>query len=154
MVRNNAASLLSQLLGEEKNVSKILIVKGSSDDLRSLIKTISLTAADGEKRLEDLARLDPTLDLRRFDLPAGEKAAREAESKTEEHQLLFSSGANFAFNLLMTQAQALGYGSHLAATAAKNSPSPEQAAQIRLLGAALEQLQKRVTGMIRALPSA
>jgi hypothetical protein len=85
-------------------------------------------------------------------LPPGEKAAREAESKTEEHQLLFSSGTNFAFNLLMTQAQALGYGSHLAQVAARNAPSNGQAAELRGLGADLDQLQKRVTAMIRTLP--
>jgi len=140
--------------GQEKNVSKILIVKGSSDELRNLIKTISRTADDGGKRLAELARRDPTLDLQVVGLPVGEKAAREAEAKTEEHELLFSSGANFAFNLLMTQAQALGYGSHLAAVAAKNAPSTEQGDQLRLLGASLDQLGKQVAQMIRTLPPA
>lgn len=123
-VRNNASSLLAQLLDQEKNVSKILIIKHGSHELSGLIKAISTAAADGAKRLKGLAQDDPTLDLRRQELPAGEKASRDAEGKTAEHDLLLSSGADFEFTLLMTQAQALNYGSHLAKVAADNSADP------------------------------
>ena len=96
-VRNNSASLLAQLFDQEKNVSKVLIIKHGSHELSALIKAISTTAADEAKRLKGLAKYDPTLDLNRQDLPIGEKATREAEGKTEEHTLLFSSGADFEF---------------------------------------------------------
>src|ERR1700733_5096955 len=39
--RNNAVSLLYELLGNEKNVSKILIIKSNSDELGQLIRSIS-----------------------------------------------------------------------------------------------------------------
>jgi hypothetical protein len=152
-LRNNASSLLAQLLDQEKNVSKVLIIKHASHELSVLIKAISTAAADGAKRLKDLAQDDPTLDLRRQDLPVGEKASRDAEGKTEEHELLLSSGANFEFNLLLTQAQALDYGSHLAKIAADSSADPNEADAFLSMSRTLDQLLTQVKTMIRSLPS-
>ena len=151
-VRNNAASLLSQLLGQEKNVSKVLIIKHASRELSGLIKAISTAAADGGKRLKGLAQDDPTLDLRRQELPAGEKASRDALGKTEEHELLMSSGVDFEFTLLLTQAQALNYGSHLAKVAAENSEDPEEADAFLTMSRTLDQLLTQVKAMMRSLP--
>jgi hypothetical protein len=125
-VRNNAASLLADLLGDEKNVSKILIIKRNSAELGRLIKAISKTADDGAEQLEALAKNDTTLNLHALQLPPGEIATRAAMSKTKEHELIFSSGEKFELNLLLTQTEALDYGSHLAKIAAENSSSPEQ----------------------------
>ena len=125
-IRNNAGSLLYDLLGDEKNVGKILIIKRNSEDLGQLIKAISEAAADSENQLALLAKNDPSLNLRAIKLPQGEKSTRNAVSKTEKHELLFSSGKEFEFNLLLTQAQALNYGWHLAQIAAENSSSPEE----------------------------
>lgn len=152
-VRNNASSLLAQLLDQEKNVSKILIIKHGSHELSGLIKAISTAAADGAKRLKDLAQHDPTLDLRRQELPAGEKASRDAEGKTEEYDLLLSSGADFEFTLLLTQAQALDYGSHLAKVAADNSEDPGEADAFLTMSRTLNQLLTQVKAMMRSLPS-
>jgi hypothetical protein len=151
-VRNNAASLLAQLLDEEKNVSKILFIKHASLGVSGLIKAISAAADDGGKRLKGLAQYDPTFDLTRQDLPAGEKASRDAEGSTEEHDLLFSSGANFEFTLLLTQAQALGYGSHLAKVAADNSADPGEADAFRSMSRSLNQLLVQVEAMMRSIP--
>jgi hypothetical protein len=152
-VRNNASSLLAQLLDQEKNVSKVLILKHGSRELSGLIKTISTAAADGAKRLKGLAQNDPTLDLMRLDLPAGEKASRDAIGKTDEYDLLLSSGADFEFTLLLTQAQALNYGSHLAKVAANNSAVPEEADAFLTMSRTLDQLLSQVKAMIRSLPS-
>jgi hypothetical protein len=149
-VRNNASSLLAQLLDEEKNVSKILIIKHASREVSQLIEAISAAAGDSANRLKGLAQGDPTLDLTRQDLPAGEKASRDAEGKTEEHELLFSSGANFEFNLLLTQAQALGYGSHLAKVAADNSADPREADALLAMSKALDELLDRVKASMRS----
>jgi hypothetical protein len=89
-IRNNAASLLYDLLGDEKNVSKILIIKRNSEELVRLIKAISEAAADDEKQLELLAKNNPNLNLHAIQLPQGEKATRDAVAKTEEHELLWS----------------------------------------------------------------
>lgn len=152
-VRNNAASLLADLLGDEKNVSKILIIKHNSPELGRLIKAISKTAGDGAEQLETLAKEDPTLNLHALQLPPGETATRAAISKTKEHELIFSSGEKFELNLLLTQTDALDYGSHLAKIAAENSSSPEQKSKFHSLDLALNALFQRVVARIRALPA-
>jgi hypothetical protein len=51
-IRNNAASLLYDLLNDEKNVSEILIIKYNSEELGQLIKVIAETAAADQKQLD------------------------------------------------------------------------------------------------------
>ena len=151
-MRNNSVSLLYDLLGDEKNVSKVLIIKSDREQLHRLIETISTTAADGSKKLNQLAKKDPTLNLHAIELPPGEKATRDAISKTEEHELLFSSGENFEFTLLLTQADALSYGWHLAKIASENSPQPEQARELMALSVALENLYGQAVALMRSPP--
>jgi hypothetical protein len=152
-VRNNASSLLEQLLDQEKNVSKLLIIKHGSRELSGLIKAISTTAADGAKRLKGLAQDDLTLDLTHQELPVGEKASRDALGKTEEYDLLMSSGADFEFTLLLTQAEALNYGSHLAKVAADNSADIKEADTFLTMSRTLDQLLTQVKAMMRSIPS-
>jgi hypothetical protein len=149
---NNSASLLSNLLKDEKNLNKILFIKFHSKQLGGLVDAISHTAADGEKQLEALAQSDPGLNLDAVELPPGEQAARKAIAKTKEHDLLFSSGDNFAFNLLLTQADALSYGSHLAEIVAKNAPRDDVAREFHSLATTLDGLLQQVTAQIRSLP--
>ena len=151
-VRNNAASLLADLLGDEKNVSKILIIKRNSAELGRLIKAISKTADDGAEQLEALAKNDTTLNLHALQLPPGEIATRAAMSKTREHELIFSSDEKFELNLLLTQTEALDYGSHLAKIAAENSSSPEQQRKFHSLDVALNALFQQVVAKLRSLP--
>jgi hypothetical protein len=150
-LRNNAASLLVDLLGDEKNVSKVLLVKKHSDELGALIKLISQTSADGEKQLETLAKNDASLNLKALQLPPGEKAVRDAISKTKEHELLFTSGENFEFNLLLTQTEAINYGSHLAKVASENSASSEQARDFHALDLKFSDLFQQVVAEMRSL---
>jgi hypothetical protein len=152
-VRNNAASLLADLFHEEKEVDKVLIIKHNSAAFGELIKSISKTAADGENKLEELAKNDKTLNLHALELPPGEKATRAAISKTKEHEMLFSTGETFRLNLLLSQTDALDYGSHLAKIAAENSSSPEQQKGFHALDVALKNLFNRVVQRIRALPA-
>jgi hypothetical protein len=152
-MRNNSVSLLYDLLGDEKNVSKVLIIKGNRESLHSLIKNISATTGDGAKRLEQLAKIDPTLNLHALELPAGEKATRDAIAKTEEKELLFSSGENFEFTLLLTQADALSYGWHLAKIAAENSADPAQIREFDSLNVALQNLYQQVVALMRSPPA-
>lgn len=152
-LRNNAASLLVQLLDQEKNVSKVLIIKHGSPELSELIKAISAATADGSNRLKGLAKEHPTIDLGRQELPAGEMAARAAEGKAEEFELLFSSGAKFEFALLLTQAQALNYGSHLAKVAADNSADHEEKDAFLAISQTLDHLLTQVKVMMQPAPS-
>jgi hypothetical protein len=86
-------------------------------------------------------------------LPAGEKATRDAIAKTEEKELLFSSGENFEFTLLLTQADALSYGWHLAKIAAENSADPAQVREFDSLSVALQNLYQQVVALMRSPPA-
>jgi hypothetical protein len=152
-MRNNSVSLLYDLLGDEKNVGKVLIIKGNRESLHNLIKNISATTRDGAKRLEQLAKTDPTLNLHALELPAGEKATRDAIAKTEEKELLFSSGENFEFTLLLTQADALSYGWHLAKIASENSTNPAQIREFDSLSVAMQDLYKQIVALMRSPPA-
>ena len=152
-MRNNSVSLLYDLLGDEKNVGKVLIIKGSRESLHSLIKNISAATGDGAKRLEQLAKTDSSLNLHALELPAGEKATRDAIAKTKEKELLFSSGENFEFTLLLTQADALSYGWHLAKIASENSADPAQIREFDSLNVAMQDLYKQVVALMRSPPA-
>lgn len=150
--RNNAASLLKDLLNQEKNADKILIIKHNSPELGHLMKAISKTAGDGEDELVALAKDDKTLNLHAVQLPPGEVATRAAITKTKEHEMLFSSGETFELDLLLSQTDALDYGSHLAKIAAENAATPEQERRFHSLDVQLSDLFKRTADRIRALP--
>jgi hypothetical protein len=151
-VRNNAASLLYDLLGQEKNVSKILLIKKKAPAFEKLIKDISKTADDGEKRLDRLAKDDPAFDLHEMRLPPGEVASREAQSKEQEHTLLAAKDETFEFDLLLAQAQALDYTSHLAGVAAQNCTMPDEEHEFSALQTDLNGLYMQAVAQMRAVP--
>ncbi|MGA2244277.1 MAG: hypothetical protein ABSH48_04680 [Verrucomicrobiota bacterium] len=150
-LRNNAASLLHDLLGDEKNVGKVFIVKNGRE-IEPLVKLIASAADTNEKRLEQMAQEDPALNITALELPPGEKAARDAIAKSKEHDLLFSSGVNFEFNLLLTQAEAQNYGWHLAKVAGGNSPTPAEARVFATIGETMEHLYEQTVAEMRSLP--
>ena len=147
--RNNALALLDDLLGDEKNVSKVLIVKHNSDELGKLIGDISKSAGEGAKMVEAFAKTEPSLNLKATDLPAGESATRKAISKTKEHLLLHSKDAEFELQLLLTQTEALNYGAHLAMVVAENESQADRAREFLRLSANLWALDERVLAMLR-----
>jgi hypothetical protein len=149
-LRNNAVSLLYDLLGDEKKVKEILIIKRKNAKLDRLIDAISDSSSDAAKRLQQMAKEDPTLNLHALKLPAGEIATRHAIAKTEEHELLLSSGENFEFDLLLTQVDALSYGWHLAGIAAKNSPRPEGALASMEISTAYKDLHAQASAMLKS----
>jgi hypothetical protein len=148
--RNNALALLDDLLNDEKNLSKLLIVKRNSDELGRLVENISKTAGRGADLLQSLAENDPGLDLKKTDLPPGEVAARKAISKTKEHVLLHSKDAEFEFQLLLTQLEGLNYGAHLAMVAAENEPQASRTREFLALGEQLRNLNEQVLARVRA----
>ena len=152
--RNNAASLLYDLLEDEQNLSKLLLIKRETDELDRLVKNISSSAAAGVKELKRMSKADPTLDLKALALPSGEVATRKAISKSKASSLLHSSGADFEFKLLLTQVQALNYGAHLTRIAAENEPNPEHAREFSALGAEMERLYQQTVHLLqeRAVP--
>ena len=151
-VRNNAASLLYDLLGQEKNVSKILLIKKKAPAFDKLIKDISKTADDEEKQLDQFAKDNPAFDLHQMKLPPGEAATREAQSKAQEHAILTAKDQTFEFDLLLAQAQALDYASHLAGVAAENSTIPGEEREFKALEGDLHGLYMQVVAQMRVVP--
>jgi hypothetical protein len=149
LIRNNAMALLDDLLNDEKNVSKILIVKHNSDELGKVIKDISETAGNGAKMIEEFSKSAGGLDLKRLDLPPGEAATRKAISKTKEHELLTAKDAEFEFQLLLTQVEALNYGAHLSMVIADCETDPSHTREFLRLGSQLRDLRERVEAMLR-----
>jgi hypothetical protein len=153
-LRNNCSSLLYELLEQEKNVSKLLLVKLERPPLKSLIKEISSVSKREASQLEKMAKQDRTLNLRVTSLPLGEKATREAISKTRTGELLRASGHDFELRLLLTQAEALSYAAHLAGVAAANEPEPRRARQFAGLSDEMQRLYADVIALLRSPASA
>ena len=125
--RNNCYSLLHQLLNDQKNVSLLRFIKREQDDVKRLVKKIAANSAAGAKLLEELARHDSSINLDDIWLPPGEAATREAIASTKKKELLSQTGGEFELSLLLTQAEALSYASHLAQVASENEPQPDRA---------------------------
>jgi hypothetical protein len=151
--RSNAASLLYDLLGDEQHVSKLLIIKRDRHELHEVISRIASTANEARKGLENLARNDPTLNLKGAALPPGEQQARESESKARAHELLHSSGADYEFKLLLAQAEALAYAEHLAKVAAEHEPDRQQLKVFAEISARMSYLHGQVVALMRSPPT-
>lgn len=149
-IRNNCASLLFQLVSEEKNLSKLLLIKRESDRLEAIVKEISSAAARHADALEKMAKQDRTLNLSSVLLPEGEVRTRKAIAKAKQDQLLHSSGADFELALLLTQVEALNYGAHLARVAADSSREAHQAEQFRAISAGLQRLHGKVVRLLKS----
>lgn len=141
-------ALLYDLLGDEKDVSKLLIVKRERAELAALIKDISRVAADAHKTIEVLARLDRGLNLTDRGLPSAEMAARERIAKARAKELLTDKGKDFELRLLLTQNEALVYGTHLAAAVVAEEKNPDRVKFLNRLSGDLEQLQQRIVAML------
>ncbi len=143
-------ALLSELLGDEKNVSKLLIIKRERAELRDLIRDIAQRCGTAHEELERLAKGDRSLHLKTNGLPAVEIGTRDAIGKTKAKQLLTESGKEFELRLLIAQHEALTYGSHLAGTIAKRETNAQRTQFLRRLSSDLEVLENRVTSMLLA----
>lgn len=148
--RNNCYSLLHQLLEDEKNVSLLRFIKREEDDVKKLVNKIAADAAVGATLLEEFARHDPSIRLDDFRLPPGEAATREAIAATKKQELLGQKGDAFELGLLLTQAQALSYGWHLAKVAGANESQPDRARALAGLSEDMENLYHDVVRLLRS----
>jgi len=143
-------AVLFDLLGDEKDVSKLLIIKRERAELRNLIREIARRCGQGHEELEGFGRTDSSLNLKAHGLPAIESETRAAIAKTKAKQLLTESGKEFELRLLITQHEALTYGAHLAASIAKTETNPQRAQFLRQLSSDLTALEQRVTSLLLA----
>jgi septal ring factor EnvC (AmiA/AmiB activator) len=147
-LRDNLYSLLYDLLSDERHVSKLLLIKRESRPLNHLIKRISDEAAQGADQLKEFAKKETSLNLEIKNLPPGERAVRQAIATTKRNELLKSSGRDFERALLLTQMEALNYGAHLAAVAAKKDPAPRRAEYLSNLSRTMNELRSEVFQML------
>ena len=147
-LRNNAYSLLYDLLDDERHVSKLLIVKRDSRELNRLINRISEASAEGVNRLKSFAAKDASLNLKMMELPPAEQATRKAIADTKRKQLLGRSGAEFERTLLLTQLEALNYGAHLAGVAATNDSDPTRSGYLSTLSATLKRFHSELDHLL------
>jgi hypothetical protein len=136
-------ALLFKLLGDEKDVSKLLIIKKDKRALHDLIKEISSATGEEHKRLEKIGKT-AGINLEDEQLPPIETAARESISKEKAKQLLSAKGEDFQFRLLLTQNEALTYGRHLALALLHGETEPDRRAFLESVAKTLDDLQPRV----------
>jgi hypothetical protein len=137
-------------MGDEQNLSKLLIVKRERTELKELVKAISKTAGDAHQQLEAFGKADPSLDLKTTGLPAGEVAARASISKVKAKELLTDKGKDFELAMLLSQNEALTYGEHLALTTGMKEGNGPRGEFLRKLGLELGKLRHQVRAMLAA----
>lgn len=141
-------ALLYDLLGDERNVSKVLIVKRQRQELGTLIKRISSICGEAHGQLEKFAKADPRVDIKDQGLPAAEIETRKEISSSRAKELLADKGKEFELQLLLNQNEALTYGIHLATTVARGEESSQRAEFLRKLAGDLGQMRQRVLSML------
>jgi hypothetical protein len=114
-VRNQGYTLLHRLMADEGNVSKLLLIKKEQEDLGKLIKRIADVTGEAAKQLEAFSKADGHLHLEMDGLPLVEKETRDSIAKVRARELVTKGGQKFELRILLTQAEALTYGAHLAA---------------------------------------
>jgi len=142
--RNNCYSLLYQLLNDQKNVSMLRFIKRENSDVKKLVNNIAVNSAAGAKLLEAFATEDSSIRLDDIRLPPGEQSTRDAIASSKEKELLRHTGAEFELALLLTQAEALSYGWHLAKVAGEHEPQVDRAGSLSKVSDDMENLYNQV----------
>ena len=142
-------ALLYEILGQERDVSKLLVIKGERPALETVIDAIAGTCGTAYERLEELAKESPRLDLSDTGLPAEEVRTRQAIAATRRDQLLAASGGEFELQLLLAQNEALTYTTHLTDTLARSEPDPTRLAFVRALWKDLTRHLEDVQALLR-----
>jgi hypothetical protein len=142
-------ALLHEILGQERQVSKLLLIKDERRALESVIDAIAEICGDAYERLEELAQESPRIDLSDTGLPAEEVRTRRAIAATRREQLLTASGRELELQLLWSQNEALTYAAHLTDTLARNESEAARLAFLRTLWRDLTRLQPDVQALLR-----
>src|SRR5471030_1142340 len=99
-VRNEGYSLLYQLMSQESDVAKILIIKHADPPVADMIKKIASACDQARKELDAFHEKDRHLSFEMANLPEMEQKTRAAIQSTVTKQLLLSSGRTFESRLL------------------------------------------------------
>jgi hypothetical protein len=142
-------ALLYELLGQEKDVSKLLIVKRERDDFEAVIDAISEAAGRAHEELGELGEADRALNLTDTGLPAGERAARESIAASKRDALLTEGGEEFEIQLMLAQSEALGYWVGLTESLSRAEPDPARLAFVQALWREGRRLQDSLAALLR-----
>ena len=107
-------TLLRQVLDKNSQVDGILMIKSVDSDVEPLIKDIAHTCTMMRDKIDSWVSEDDQLSLEANGLPLAEARARELREDRMTWVLLGASGPVFQMQLLLSQAQAMGYASCLA----------------------------------------
>jgi hypothetical protein len=147
-IRNQGYSLLYKLLSDEKDISKILIIKKEQSDVGDLIKKIAQTTGQTAKQLDAFSKADPHLHLNMEGLPVAEKETRDLISKTRAKELITKSGEKFELRILLTQSEALTYGAHLAVVVQSHESDPQRKKFLADTSQRLQELHQAVIDLM------
>ena len=148
-VTDQGYAMLFDLLGDERNVSKIRFIKRPRPQVTELLKEISRTSSDAYKQLEQFGKADRSLNLVEKRLPTVEAQTRKAIGQTKEKTLLSSKGKELDLQLLLTQDEAMNYGAHLAKVTATGESDPQRQQFLQQLATQLSQLREKVVALLR-----
>jgi hypothetical protein len=148
-VRNEGYSLLYQLLSQESDAAKILIIKHADPPIVDIIKEIASTCDQARKELELFHGKDRHLSFEMTNLPQIEQKTRAAIESAVTKQLLFSSGKTFEVHFLFTQAEAINYAAHLAKVLHDQEDNPVRKEFLATLSERCTTLHDRVMGLLK-----
>ncbi len=121
---NEGYSLLYNLMDDESNVSKILIIKRVDDSVAGPVKEIANACATATKQLDEYRKQDSSLNYSVTHLPAVESRSRDLQSAAERNRLLGSGGKEFELRLIFTQAEAMNYADTLCRALTEKEHNP------------------------------
>ena len=146
--RNQGYSLLYGLVSRQKDVDKLLLIKSETPEVQTVIKKIAAATANATARLEEFAKKDSSLELEVESLPVPEQKTRSAIESSKTRSLLFSGGSQFEVRLLLSQAQGMSYGGHLAEVVSGLDSDPERKQYLSDLSVELLKLHDAVLGIL------
>jgi hypothetical protein len=147
-VRNQGYSLLHKLLSDEKNLSKLLIIKKEQTDTGALLREISEVTGNAAGQLERFEKSDPHLHLKLPSLPMVEQEARDLISKADARELITKGGEKFEVRVLVTQADSLRYGAALAAAISNHEADAARKKFLAETGDRLEALHQKLIALL------
>jgi hypothetical protein len=149
-IRNQGYSLLYQLLSDEKNLSKVLLIKKEERDVGELVRKISNVSGDAVKQMDAFAKTDGHLHYHMEGLPSAEKETRDLIGKTREKEVLTKGGEKFDLRILLTQSEALTYGAHLAIVVQSHEQEPTRKAFLGDLSRQLQELHQSLIDLMHS----
>ena len=142
--RNQGFSLLYDLVSDEKNVDKLLLIKSETPEVQTVIRKIAAASGNAASRLEEFAKKDSSIDLKVESLPVAEQKTRSSIASSKTKSLLLSTGSQFEVRLLLSQAQGMSYGGHLAEVLSGLDENPQRKEYLAGLSGELLELHDAV----------